>query len=435
MKQPTRSLLRLAAAATFCLVLLGACGGGGDDEDKAKLRVLNATGDIASVDVTVDSDKIDERVHAAAVATDKVSDYKNLDDATYTLRLRRAGGSTALAAYTLTADRDRHYTAVATGREGSLKLAVVDEVEKAPSAGNAKLRVFNSGIDTGAVDVYLTDTSTRLEEVSPTVAGVSGGTIGFHTTIARGTYRLRITGKEDKNDLRLDVAEFVLADKAIVNLILQPTVGGVLVNAIVLPQKGAPTLFKNTVARARLVAGVTQNGAVTAQVGSTQVNTNLRSPSVGSYTLVPAGSQTMSVSVNGVSIINSAQTLQAGGDYSLLAYGEASAATFTLLADDNRLPLTATRAKMRLIHAAANVGGGLTLAKDFVAVANDVPYGSTSTPAQVDNATKARLEVTSPLFAKPLYFNDEVVITSGGVYSMFMLGGAATPVGVLRRDR
>jgi hypothetical protein len=424
MKPPARSLFRFAVAATFCFALLSACGGGGDD-DKAKLRVLNATGDVASIDVTVDNDKIDERVHAAAVATDKVSDYGNLDAATYTLRLRRAGGSTALAAYTLTGDKDRYYTAVAHGREGALKLAVVDEVESESSSGNAKLRVFNSGTDTGAVDVYLTDATTRLEEVSPTIAGVGGGTIGFHTTIARGTYRLRITGKEDKNDLRLDVPELVLADKAIVNLILQPTVGGVLVNAIVLPQKGSPTLFKTTLARARLVAGVTQNAAVTAQVGSTSINTNLRSPSVGSYTLVPAGSQTVSVSVNGTSIVNSAQTLQAGGDYSLLAYGDAATATFTLLADDNRLPLTASRAKMRLIHAAANVSGGLTLAKDFVAVANDVPYGTASTPAQVDNATKARLEVTSPLFANPLYLNQEAVITSGGVYSMFMLGGAA----------
>jgi hypothetical protein len=70
-----------------------------------------------------------------------------------------------------------------------------------------------------------------------------------------------------------------------------------------------------------------------------------------------------------------------------------------------------------------------------VAVANDVPYASASTAAQVDAATDARIEVTSPLAASALYVNDDASIAAGGVYSVFMLGGSGAAVGVLRRDR
>ena len=141
------------------------------------------------------------------------------------------------------------------------------------------------------------------------------------------------------------------------------------------------------------------------------------------------------MTVNGGASLGGTMSLAAGGDYTLLAHGDAAAPVFTLLTDDNRLPTSSAKAKMRLVHVASSVGSGLTLAKDYVAVANDVAYGSASTPAQVDSSTAARIEVTSPLVVDPLYAGSDIVITSGAVYTMFMLGGASNPVGVLRRDR
>jgi Domain of unknown function (DUF4397) len=434
----------LFAAIVLALGLstgLTACGGGDDDDDgQAQVRVLNATADVTSIDITLESsdEDIDENVHAAAVGLDRTSDYAGVTATTYTVRLKRAGGNTTLVTYGITAEEDKHYTVVAFGREGRLGLAVLTDEERdddEPDAGRARVRVFNASIDAGTVDVYWTDNDALLDEVTPTVSGLAGGTIGYYNETARGSYRLRVTGRDEKSDLRLDIPEIDLEDRGIVTVVLQPTPGGVLVNAVLLPERGAPSARKIEQARVRLVAGATDNGAVTAEIGGTSVNVNLRSPSVGSYVLVPAGQPQLTVRVNSQTIVNATTPLSAGGDYSLLVHGLPSAPSVKMLTDDNRLPNNSSKAKMRLVHAVHAIDSNLTLAKDYVSVSNDVPYGFASVSGQVDPASDARLEVTSPLFTNPLYLNDEAVLVTGGAYTVFMLGAAAQPTGILRRDR
>lgn len=80
---------------------------------------------------------------------------------------------------------------------------------------------------------------------------------------------------------------------------------------------------------------------------------------------------------------------------------------FKLLADNNRPAASTSKARLRLVHGVGGLGSGLTLT----------------------------LEVTSPLSASALYSGSDLTLTAQGVYSMFLLGGAASAVGVLRRDR
>ena len=68
-------------------------------------------------------------------------------------------------------------------------------------------------------------------------------------------------------------------------------------------------------------------------------------------------------------------------------------------------------------------------------VASDVAYGNASSYTQVTTATAARIEVTSPLSTTPLFLAKDVALPSRGVFTVFMLGGASTPTGVLRRER
>jgi hypothetical protein len=364
-----------------------------------------------------------------------VADYVPIGEASYTLRVKRAGATTTLVQGDRSLAGGEYYTAVAYGREGAVRLVVFSDNEEAPTSGYAKFRVFNAAADAGSLDVYVTEASTTLDESSPTTSLVAGGAVTGHVEIAQGSYRVRVTAANDKTDLRLDLPELALADQAIVTLLLQPGSGGVLVHALIVQQRGAVTVRKNDKARARLVAAATDNAGVSASVGGTSLNVNLRSPSVGAYTLVPAGTQAVNVSVNGSTTLGSSMPLTAGADYTLLVHGPGTAPDLKMLSDDNRPPTNTARAKLRLVHAVAGLDGGLTLAKDYVAVANDVPYASASTAAQVDAATDARIEVTSPLAASALYVNDDASIAAGGVYSVFMLGGSGAAVGVLRRDR
>lgn len=423
------------ACASAALLVVAGCGGSSDDDDSsAQVRVLNATVEMDAIDITLDSSETDETVFAAAVAADAVDGYRTLAVDSYTVRLRRAGTLTTLATTGILPSKDYSHTLVAHGLDGALGVRLLTDEEAEPSAGRAKVRIFNSGSTSGTVDVYLTDTSTAIDSVPPTLGNVAAAAVSVFTDLPQGDYRLRITARDDKSQVLLDVAGLPLADKSITTLVLQPTAGGVLMSLLALPQKGQPVAYKNADARVRLAAGLTQNAGVSAQVGATSINFGLPSPTVGNYTRVAAGAQAVAVTVNNTLNLGGNTDLRAGHDYTLLVYGEADAPQYRLVSDDNRLPTTAKKARMRLAHGLAGAAS-LTLAKDYAVAAGGIGLGAVSDAVLVDSGASSRLEVTTPSLALPLYLNETAALAEGGVYTVFMLGSAATPVGILRRDR
>jgi hypothetical protein len=88
-----------------------------------------------------------------------------------------------------------------------------------------------------------------------------------------------------------------------------------------------------------------------------------------------------------------------------------------------------------LVHAAVGYPAGLTLAKDFLAVASDVAYGSASAYTQVDASTNSRIEVTSPGSTNSPLLLTDTTVSGNAVYTVFMLGGGNTAQGVMRRER
>jgi hypothetical protein len=237
--------------------------------------------------------------------------------------------------------------------------------------------------------------------------------------------------------LRLDLPSVVISDQQILSLILTGTTGGTLVNGVLVSQGGAVSAQNNSSARVRLVANINANGTVTATANGVSIASNLRSPVVGSYTLVPAGPLSMSVAVNGnvVSTVNlGGLPAAAGADVTLLAFGDAASPQFFLLNDDNRSPVSGMT-KLRLVNGIAGLGDSISLAADYSPLANNVAPGTASAPASVNSGTIFRLEVSSSQANTSLYLTTDVSLQSPGVYSLFMLGNNVAPVGVLKRDR
>lgn len=427
---------RAALLMALTSSLLAACGGGSDD-GSASLRMINATADVDALDLTIDNDDIDETRQIAGVARDGQSEYSEIADKNFTLRVKRAGASSTLAITSGKFDKGKRHQLIAFGREGDYRVLTAVDDEDEPSAGKAKLRVLNAAADAGALDVYLTETEGALADTLPTISSVGGGQLSSYNTLDRRSYRLRITAAGDKDDLRLDLPAIELGDKARLTLIVQPGAGGVLVHTLVSQYQGAITALKNASVRVRLVAGAAGNAAVTARLAGRSLNVNLRSPSVGSYTLLPAGNAAAAITVNADIALGGDVQLVAGSDYTLAVFGSASAPGWRLISDDNRLPSSSSdRTKMRLLHFAHGTDANLTLVKDYVAVANDVAYGTASPYSLVASSSKARVEVTSPLTVTPLFLEDEAVLPTRGVFTIFMIGGgSAAPTGILRRER
>ncbi|MDP3611270.1 MAG: DUF4397 domain-containing protein, partial [Rubrivivax sp.] len=114
--------------------------------------------------------------------------------------------------------------------------------------------------------------------------------------------------------------------------------------------------------------------------------------------------------------------------------GSAAASSLSVLVDDNRLPSSTSRVKMRLLHGAAGVDP-LTLSVDYLALSSDLAAGTVSAYSTLNTSAAARIDVTSAAAPAPLYSAEDVVLQSQGVYTVFMLAGNATPTGVIRKER
>jgi hypothetical protein len=427
------AIVVLGLAATLAL---SACGG--SDEEKGadpKIRLLNLSAGYTSLDLmtNLDSDDDDEdETQATGVALETVSGYTTLDPDDYTVKVRRTGSGSVLrsfAAEELVEDTINTY--VAYGEVGNFGALRIDDTLDAADAGDSKLSVANVS-SAGALDVYLTEAGTDLDDTTPVLSGVGAG---LSLVVAdSGTFRLRVTASGDTSDVRLDVPNFALADKGVASLILTSTQGGMLANAIFLPQEGQPTKYNNTKARLRGAVGLANGANASIQVGGQLVLSAATAGVIGSrYTLLDAGSVPVTLTVNGAAVPVANLNLTAGADYTLLVWSNASGPQTSLVNDDNRLPASGT--KLRLLNGMSTLAAPITLSVDFSPVIEGTLTGQVSDEIEITSGTDRQFDISNTSTAQNVLTRSAITLQGSSVYTFFMTDNGATPIGVLRRDR
>ncbi len=425
---PIRRLLVALLPAALC-----ACGSGSLSSEEGNLRLVNATSEFASLDLFANGSAA-----ITGVASYTSSGYANLDHNSYTLDLRASGSSTSLVTTSTTLAKKDHQTVVAYTSGGTLTTAVLSDQEGDPSGGNAKVRVFNTAtVEIGAVDVYLVADCASLATsgAAAFAANVSGLQSGYTQITASATpVHVCVTAPGDKTDLRLDIPSLTLSDKRIVTIILVRTGGGFLLNGLLLDQQSALTTALNALARVRVAASLSPAVPISVDVNSTAVAAGLTTPNVGPYQVVSAG--TLAIKINGVAYTPATPlTAAAGSDVTLLLTG--STPTVTLLNDDNTVSTSTTRpVKLRLVNGLNGTTGAATLTVDNALVGNGAASPGASAYALLPaSAALARVEARTGVIQ--LYLANNVTLTSGRVYSLFLLGDAAAApnTGILVADR
>lgn len=427
-------LLPLLLLATW----LAACGDLGAIDD-ARVRLVNATSDgYEQLDLLLDGDR-----EIAAVAAGSVSAYTGVDDGEYTVALARPPSTTPLAAAQRTLADDTDHTVVAYGRVGSLKTVMLVDDEPRPDSGKAKLRVLNAGSDAGALDVYLTAPGDALDDASAVAAGVAADATSDFATLNAARYRLRVTAAGDRDDLRLDVDGVALDSRRVATLLLTGTPGGVLVNAALVNQGGALQNLPTAAARVRVVAAIGGGARVNVRAGERLLAADVASPQIGAYTLLPAGTHPLGVGVaaGGTELTLPALPLldaAAGADLTLLVAGTVDAPVLRVIADDNRRPTAADKAKLRVLHAVAGLDEAIALSVGFTPLGS-AAFGEASAPVQHAAGSDQLLAVTSPTPPTVKFADPDVTLDAGGVYTVFLLGSAAdmpaSLAGSVRKDR
>jgi hypothetical protein len=418
----------LLAALLIPLALLSACGGSSSSDSSAKIRLINASMAYSSgLDLVVSDTKL-----ASSISYGNASSYADASASSITT-LVQSGGST-ITSLSPTLSADKHYSLIAYGWAGNMKSTILQEEEDAPDASYAKLLVLNLAADAGTLDVYLTQNVDDLSSATATVSAVAGNSSSGYKTVSSGTYRARVTGYAKYSDLRLDIPSITLSSKQVATLVITPTQGGVLVNSLLITQQSSVSSYSTSNARARVVAAVADYGQVSATLGGSTLMTTSIAPNIGEYQTVASGASSLAVTVAGAAQPTATPTLTAGNDYTVLVWGEPASPQITLLSDDNRLP-SSGYAKFRLINAVARLNAGLTMTLDYSAIATNIQPGASSTPSTVGSSSSSLLQVTSPTSGTPVYSISELPVLSSGVYTVFMMGGANSIAGTLRRER
>ena len=434
--------MRIRNGASLALVFvaalaLNACGSG-EEEGGAdpKIRLLNLSAGYTSLDLmtNLDSeDDDDDETQATGVALESVSSYATLDPDDYTVKVRRTGSGSVLRSFAgeeLVEDTINTY--VAYGEVGNFGALRIDDTLDEADAGDSKLSVANVS-SAGALDVYLTDATTDLDDTTPVLSGVGAA---LSLVIAdSGSFRLRVTGSGDTSDVRLDVPNFTLTDKGVATLILTSTQGGMLADAIFLPQEGQPTKYSNTKARLRGAVGLADGANASMRVGGQAVVSAATAGVIGSrYTLLDAGSVPVTLTVNGIAVPVANLDLTAGADYTLLVWSDGTGPQTSLINDDNRLPANGGT-KLRLLNGMSTLAAPITLAVDFSPVIEGTLTGQVSDEIEITAGTDRQFDVSNTSTAQNVLTRSAITLQASSVYTFFMTDTGATPVGVLRRDR
>ena len=424
----------LIGAVALSVVLAGCGGDSGDSSGSVSLRLVNATLTHASLDLLVNAS-----VAVSATAADAASAYVTPASGSTTLQVNDAGSSTVLTTTVPTLTAGYHYTLLAYESGGAVKTTVLNEDYSTPSSGTAQIRVYNTAPDAGKLDVYITDASTALSSaVSPTTSFTTTTVPGTSSllTYAAGTYRVRVTGAGNQSDLRLDIPSIALTSQQVAIVVLTPASGGLLLNGSTVIQQGSYAATRNTNARVRLAAAVSDSAVVAASAtsggSSTTIDSGSVAPAFGYYTLVPASS-TLNISVDGQSVSAPATALTAGSDATLLVYGSASAATAALIADDNRPPSDTTTTKLRLINGITGSSGTLTLTANTTPVGTGILPAAASSYVSVVGSTNAmNLSLYLSTVSGIYYAETGNTLSPGSVYTVLAGGPLGSPLLLIR---
>lgn len=414
---------------SVAVATLSACGSGGSSSN-ANLRVLNASLTHPSIDLLVNS-----AVAVSATTTDNVSAYTSPSSGSVVVQINDTGSSTSLVSNTYTLSGDSHYTVIAYESGGALKTFTIGEDVTAPAAGVATLRVFDAAFEAGKLDVYVTTstcTTANLTALAATTSFAPTSTAVSSVTLpsqGAGNYNVCVTAGGSKTDLRMSMP-ITLASTQVANLIMTPAAGGQLLNGSLLTQQGTNAATRNPNARVRLASAVSGATVVNAVTGTGASIDSSRSPALGFYTLVPASS-TLNVTLgNGTSVGTPAGTLVAGADFTLLVYGDPTAAMANLITDDNRAPIDTTTTRVRLLNGVNGGVGTLTLTANNSPIGINVPLGSASTYAAVQGAagtatTAVTLTLSSSVAGTyPTYAN---TLNTGTTYTIMAGDGNGSP--------
>lgn len=235
---------RLLLGSAAAVIGLPGCGGGNVDDD-ATLRAVNATSDLGSLDLRYNDWLFAGSVSNGAVVSGYARRKLWVVGPAGLFEVTRAGGSTSLLSETHSLPQGDTASVVVMGsRGGGLRMRIVDEDAPRPGNQATRLRVLHALPSAGALDVYITAAGQALSDGVPDVVAGGYEDMSHFVTLAPAS-RLRITAVADRSRVLFDNPNTGLAGDQVVTLVVAPAPGPSRVAVTVLPADGAGYVLAN----------------------------------------------------------------------------------------------------------------------------------------------------------------------------------------------
>jgi hypothetical protein len=452
------------------LAMLQGCHGGGNSSNTtSSVRLVNGIGYTSSIGMLVNS------INAVSGVTygNVVNGSLNTAPATagYPVSIQIINGNVTSTPTNVTFTGGINYTLLAytsypSGQQNQPTIAIAQLSDLLPNnqtapASGGMINIVDLASNAGALDVYIAPTGSTNPSV--TFTNVYGTT--NHITENAETYQIWVTGAGaglvsgggtiSSPDLRLYIPSVTISKQQVLTLALTDTMGGVLVDGLLVPQQGSIgggviTPYKNGSVRVRIAEDFTSGNITSVSANGVSIVGSTSPGTVSPYVVVPLTASTSPASplslpitppasttimVNNISVPSLILPATPGTDLTLLAYGTLGSPSYSLLNDDNTLP-DSGYAKLRLVNGINSFAGNISLTYNGVLQpTTSALLGAQPTPIFVPvpeiSVSPATLQITDGATPVPLLTLTPV---SQAVYSVFMLGTTAAS-GVIVQDR
>ena len=419
------------AAALAALGLLAGCKNGGHNQNTAQLRVLNAVVDAEPLDVLVD-----DSVKASAVPLGSTSSFFEINSGTRDVKVRSSTTQTILSDKNTGFADGANSTLLIYGKRASLATSVLtDDTTAISTSGRLRVRVANLAPDTTSVDVYLANGDISALPVtipSATYASATGS-----AEISPGNFQVTVTTAGTRDILLQSSAQAFTAGQY-VTIVVVPSPGGKLVNAILLVQGsgGTSTFVQNPSSRLKATNAIADAAAVNFRVDSAPLLLNVPFAASSSYVTVAGGSHALQLEISGVPGVTAAsitKTLDPARDYSLVALGTSASPQIVALTDDNSSPATGF-AKVRFVNALSGMSS-VDVQVNFAGQVSGLPFGTASAYYNIAPSLTYTFAFATPGGLTVLASISNQEIDSGAVYTVYLVGASGSPQIRVVRDR
>ncbi len=418
------------AAAIGLAALTGGCKNSGHAQNSTDMRVLNAVVDAEPLDVLVDDD-----VKVAALPLGSTSSYSEFSAGTRDVKVRSSTAQTVLSEKSVSFASGQNSTLLVYGKRSSILTQLLADDTTSASSGHFRVRVVNLSPDTGPVDLYLT--ASDVASTPAVLSAASYGTVTGSAEVVSGSLKVAITSSGTQDVLFQSAAQ-AFSDANLLTIAVMPSLGGKLVNAVVLAQgtSGSGTLLTNSLGRLKAVNAIADSTALNFKADGVTLLASVPFMGSSGYVTTAVGARMLQLeasNVPGSNIATLTRQVDSTRDYSVVALGGLASPQLVAFADDNSLPV-AGFAKLRFVNASTGVGS-VDVLVNFASQASGLAYASASSYYPLAPGTTYTITFSTPGAVSVIATLTPAELDAGGVYTAYLFGAAGSAQVRLVRDR